>query len=66
MQLHGSGPSESKLPFVTHNDPSKSYLYLKVSTEKPPSGGRMPLSAPLGADAVAAIQTWIAQGAEHN
>jgi hypothetical protein len=66
LGLSGKGPTESMLPFVTHNDPSKSYLYLKVSQAKPPSGGRMPLSAPLAQSAVDEIETWIAQGANQN
>ncbi len=66
LGLHGSGPTESMLPFVTRNDPTNSYLYLKVSEKTPPVGGQMPLSAPLPDATVAAIQTWIAQGANQD
>jgi hypothetical protein len=66
LGLQGGGPSESKMPFVTRNDPSQSFLYLKVSDGKPPSGARMPLSAPLPAGAITEVQTWIAQGANQN
>jgi hypothetical protein len=66
LGLQGAGPSESKLPFVTRNDPSQSFLYLKVSDKAPPSGARMPLSGPLTDSAIAEIQTWIAQGANQN
>jgi hypothetical protein len=62
LGLHGTGPTESKLPFVTRS----SYIYLKVSETTPPSGGQMPLSGPLPADQVALIKTWIAQGANDN
>ena len=66
LGLQGAGPTESELPFVTRNDSSKSFLFLKVSEKTPPSGARMPLSAPLPDSAVAEIQTWIAQGANQN
>ncbi|MFT3770308.1 MAG: hypothetical protein QM820_33185 [Minicystis sp.] len=66
LGLHGERPEGSDMPFVTRNDPSKSFLFLKISEEKPPVGGRMPLSGPLRDDQIQDVQTWIAQGAYQN
>jgi hypothetical protein len=68
LGIRGSGPSESALPYVTKSDPSKSYLYLKISGDASIKGAKMPLGGALptaadGFDAAQAIQTWIAQGA---
>ncbi len=59
-------PLREQAPLRDPNDPTQSYLYLKVSEKTPPSGGQMPLSAPLSAGVIADVQTWIAQGANQN
>lgn len=66
LGLHGKGPTGSDIPFVTRNDPSKSFLFLKISEKNPPVGGRMPLSGPLKDDQIEEVKTWIAQGAYQN
>ena len=62
--LMGDQPSLSKLPYVTPGDPSKSFLYLKL-TGDPTAGARMPLGSPALPDAqLEAISNWITQGAQ--
>ncbi|MCB9637955.1 MAG: hypothetical protein H6727_03510 [Myxococcales bacterium] len=52
---------------IAPGDPDNSYLYLKISQEKPKVGARMPLDrAPLYANQLEAIRTWIAEGAKNN
>lgn len=51
---------------VVAGDSANSILYTKLTTS-PPCGSRMPLSAqPLAADELAAIQTWIDNGAAND
>jgi len=48
-------------------DPDNSFLYQKVSMEKPPSGVQMPMAAaPLQPEEQQLIYDWIAQGALQN
>jgi hypothetical protein len=54
---------------VTPGDPAKSYLYAKITQDKPCDGTRMPhqgmiLTPPLPADQITAFQTWILAGAK--
>jgi hypothetical protein len=54
---------------VTPGDPSKSYLYAKVTQDAPCSGERMPhqgmiRTPPLPADKIAVIESWIHDGAK--
>lgn len=52
---------------VVPSDSANSLLYLKVSSDNPPVGERMPLfSSALPADQVRVIQDWIDQGAADN
>jgi hypothetical protein len=49
---------------VQPGDPDASYLFEKVSQERPAVGERMPLGAsPLSSGEIATIRQWIAQGA---
>jgi len=67
LGITGKGPSETtEMPYVTKNDPAKSFLFLKI-TGDPKAGARMPLGAdPLDEATTAAIQKWIEQGANDN
>jgi hypothetical protein len=55
---------------VTPGDPSKSYLYAKITQDKPCDGERMPHQGmvlgtpPLPADQIAVFETWIRGGAK--
>jgi hypothetical protein len=51
-----------KQPRVIPGD-GDSFLLDKLEAEKPACGGRMPPTAPLGADAIASVRTWIEAGA---
>ncbi len=68
LGISGSGPSEHKLglPFVTRSDPSKSYLYLKITNDPNIEGAGMPLGADLPPGAADALNNWISQGANDN
>jgi hypothetical protein len=53
---------------VTPGDPTKSYLYAKITEDTPCNGTRMPhqgmiLTPPLPADQIATIESWIRDGA---
>lgn len=49
---------------VVAGDPAASYLFEKVSSAKPAVGARMPYTAdPLSAAELAALRTWIENGA---
>lgn len=53
--------------FVVPGDASSSLLFLKVSTDAPPIGDRMPLDAnPLSETEIALIRDWIDRGALNN
>ena len=66
LGIAGTGPSNALgLPFVTPNAPEKSLLYLKITGE-PSAGSIMPPGAQLAEGSVAAVETWIRQGAEDN
>jgi hypothetical protein len=50
---------------VKPGDSASSYLYLKISQAKPPTGARMPRGQPpLSADEIATVKAWIDQGAK--
>jgi hypothetical protein len=67
LGLRGGGPSEtSAMPYVTPNDPARSYLYLKVTGDPSIAGAPMPLGGLLAASQLDALRTWIAQGANDN
>jgi hypothetical protein len=66
LGIRGTGPSESMtLPYVTPDDPTRSFLYLKI-TGDPSAGSRMPLGGELPQASIDAIGQWIAQGANQN
>jgi hypothetical protein len=65
LGINGDKPSESMLPFVTPNDPTQSFLYLKVGPN-PPFGERMPAGGMLPQESIDAIGTWITQGGNNN
>ena len=55
---------EDGYPLIDPGDPDNSYIYLKISSDSPPRGGRMPmLIPPLEASEVADIAAWITAGA---
>ncbi|MCK6511116.1 hypothetical protein L6R29_14230 [Myxococcota bacterium] len=51
--------------YVIPNDPSNSYLLLKLKPN-PPSGARMPRGGALAADEIQKFEDWIKQGAQNN
>lgn len=56
-----------ELSRVDPGQPDNSYLVMKIEGAPGITGGRMPLGlAPLSADQIAAIRTWIADGALEN
>ena len=58
---------DASLPRVVPADSSASLLFLKVSSDSPPVGSRMPLGgAPLSQADIALIRDWIDQGAPNN
>ncbi|MCK6510817.1 hypothetical protein L6R29_12725 [Myxococcota bacterium] len=62
-------PSGQGFPLkqIEPGSPDKSYLYLKITQDKPKAGARMPLDrAPLWLEQSEAIRTWIAEGAKKN
>jgi hypothetical protein len=63
LGIGAPAPQDGALPFVTPADPSRSYLYLKLVGDPSIHGARMPPAAPLAADALDRIATWIRQGA---
>jgi len=67
LGISGSGPSEtSEMPYVTKNDPERSFLFLKISGD-PKAGKRMPLGGdPLPDSVIDGVRTWIEQGAYEN
>lgn len=68
LGIRGSGPSENKLmlPYVTKADPTKSYLYLKVTNNPMITGAKMPLGGDLPQAAIDDLDNWISQGANNN
>jgi outer membrane protein assembly factor BamB len=58
----GSACASSGLPMVVPSQPDNSLLYRKL-TNTPPCGSRMPPTAPLKAEEIERIRTWIANGA---
>jgi hypothetical protein len=67
LGIVGTGPSEtSEMPYITKNDPEKSFLFLKIRGDAS-AGTRMPLNAePLPDSTIGAVQKWIEQGANDN
>lgn len=51
---------------VVPGDPDASYLLEKVRSERPSVGVRMPPAAPLPADSIELIRSWIAAGAAND
>ncbi|MCB9637956.1 MAG: hypothetical protein H6727_03515 [Myxococcales bacterium] len=51
---------------VVASDAANSYLYQKVSQDKPAVGARMPTGKTLSAADLKLIETWIAEGAKDN
>jgi hypothetical protein len=65
--FNGSSIQDQNLEFVVAGDPDNSLAYLKISTDTPPVGARMPLSSPALSQAEQdLIRTWIAEGAKDN
>ncbi len=57
----------SDLTLVVPGDSAASLFYLKVASDTPPIGDRMPRSAPVLTDEeLATIRDWIDEGAENN
>lgn len=46
-------------------DPEQSFLFEKISQDKPSAGVRMPPGQPLAEDEIAMIRAWIVAGAEN-
>ena len=58
---------DPSLTIIVPGDSASSLLFLKISSNTPPVGIRMPQSAPpLSANEITLIQTWIDQGALNN
>jgi len=67
MLLNGGSVQDPSLRFVVPGDAGSSLLYLKVSSETPPVGVRMPyFSPPLSTADINTIRDWINQGAARN
>ena len=65
--FNGSSVQDPSLKFVVAGDPDSSLAYLKVITDTPPVGARMPLSSPALSQAEQdLLRTWIEEGAEDN
>lgn len=65
--FNGSSVQDPSLKFVVAGDPDSSLAYLKVVTDTPPVGARMPLSSPALSQAEQdLLRTWIEEGAEDN
>ncbi len=62
-----SGPTEVMgMPFVTRDDPTHSYLFLKITGDPSITGARMPLGGQLQQGDIDAIGTWVSQGANND
>jgi hypothetical protein len=61
----GNGPTDTtaNMPFISPQNPERSYLYLRVTGAKSP---RMPMNGELPQAAIDALESWIAQGAQKN
>jgi len=68
LGIRGAGPSENMLglPYVTKSDPTKSYLYMKLTGAPGITGARMPLGGELPQTAIDSVGNWIAQGANND
>lgn len=65
--IGGMSVQDPSFAFVVPGDSSSSLLFLKISTDDPPVGDRMPFAlAPLENDEIAIIRKWIDQGAAAN
>ena len=75
--LHLDAPAYAKIVNVPTHDfdggvlivpgaPDQSYLYVKVSSDRPPLGPRMPPLSLLDDARLALIRAWIAQGAQND
>lgn len=51
---------------VVPGDPAASYVYEKLTQEKPANGTQMPPTAPLGAARLEMIKSWIEAGAKND
>jgi hypothetical protein len=49
---------------VVPGEPEKSYLYMKISQEKPPKGEKMPIGSSLTSRNIQLVYDWIKQGAK--
>ena len=56
-------PSESMFPYVTKGDPTKSLLYLKLTSK---AGTQMPLGGTLDQNLIDGVAVWLSQGANNN
>lgn len=67
LLVNQASSQNSALTRVVPGDSASSLLFLKINSDRPPVGSRMPLGrAPLRNDLISLIQTWIDQGAENN
>ena len=56
--------TEIGYPYVDPGNPNNSYVYLKMASDSPPAGDRMPqIIAPWSAERIALLQAWILDGA---
>jgi hypothetical protein len=56
--------TENGYPFIDPGNPDNSYVYLKIASDSPPAGDRMPqMVSPWSADRIALLQAWILDGA---
>ncbi len=67
MLLNNNSVQDESLSFVEPGDSTSSLMFLKVSSDSPPVGNRMPFQlAPLSDAQIATIRDWIDQGALDN
>ncbi|MEE9295811.1 MAG: hypothetical protein V3W34_12740 [Phycisphaerae bacterium] len=67
MLLNNNSVQDQSLSFVQPGDSASSLLFLKISSDSPPVGSRMPFQlVPLSDARIATIRDWIDQGALDN
>jgi hypothetical protein len=67
VDVKARGAGATDLTLVIAGKPDESYLYQKLSQDKPRTGARMPSNGdPLDAARLNLVRDWIAAGAENN
>ena len=65
--VNAKSVQKPELTRVTPSNSANSLIYLKVSSDTPPVGSRMPLGGPALSEAeIATLKAWIDQGAQNN